>query len=215
MAKKTLCKWKEETCTEERVKYPGKSILSPFCLYHLRCHQAISHVYKKRIEIANDKAELEKARETKKTGLNVNRFYNTSAWLNFSHFVLLFYANEDLEVACSTDPTLWYKITDGNICVGHFIKVFDGNSTNFATAFEFCNVGPQSRKENDHGGNMEQMAIWIEETHGAGTVDRLKAMKRHAFKLDKYTLNEISKKYLGLLNDELRRRNIDKNPWRK
>lgn len=210
MAKQTLCK-RTIGCSNERMKKPGNTTLFFKGCQDCEIAYNLSVI---REGVRKDKDGLEKARESKKTGLNVNRFYNTSAWLNFSHYVLLFYANEDLEVACSTDPTLWYKITDANICVGHFIKVFDSNSTNFATAFEFCNVGPQSRKENNHGGNMDQMAIWIEATHGTGTVDKLKAMKRYAFKLDKYTLNEISKKYLGLLNEELRRRNIYKNPWR-
>lgn len=209
MTKPKLCKWEEELCLEERVKYPGKSILAPFCQYHL----AISHVYKKREEAIKDKEELEKARETSKKRLTKDGFYQLTAWKHFSHYVLLHYANEDLDVCCSTNPNLIYHITDSNICVGHYLKVFDQNSTNYATAFEFKNVGPQSRSQNENGGNMEEMAKWIERTHGEGTIEELKAIKRKPFKLDKYTLDKIAKHYLNLFNEELKRRGIS-NPWK-
>ena len=203
------CKWMDEPCEDERVNYPGKSMLSPYC----RCHLAISHIYKKRAEVAQGKAELEKVRQESKKRITKDGFYQLTAWKHFSHFVLLHYANDDLDVYCSTNPNLRYHVKDSNICVGHYLKVFDANSTNFATAFEFRNVAPQSRAQNENGGNMEVMAQWIEKTHGSGTVEELKQIKRTAFKLDKTTLEEISKKYLALFNEELLRRKI-KNPWK-
>ena len=203
------CKWEKEPCTEERVNYPGKSICSPYC----RLHLALSHIYKKREESAKDKAELEKVRQEVKKGSPVYRFYHSSAWVNFSHYVLLHYADENLMVQCSTNPSVYCEIYKKEICVGHYIKVFDTNSTNYATAFEFRNVGPQSKVENDNGGNMPVMEQWIEKTHGSGTVEELKQLKRQHFRLDKYTLDEISKKYLALFNEELKRRGI-RNPWK-
>lgn len=207
--KPKLCKWDKEPCEDERVNYPGKSICSPYCKLHL----ALSHIYKKRQEVAQDKAELEKVRQEVKKGSPVYRFYHTSAWVNFSHYVLLYYADENLMAQCSTDPSFYCEIFKKDICVGHFIKVFDTNSTNYATAFDFRNVGPQSKNENDRGGNMDAMAVWVEKIHGLGTVEELKQLKRSAFKLDKYTLDEISKKYLALFNEELKRRGI-KSPWK-
>jgi hypothetical protein len=56
------------------------------------------------------------------------------------------------------------------------------------------------------------MAEWIERTHGAGTVEWLNIEKNKTVKLDKYELDRISKHYLKLLNEELKRRGI-KNPW--
>lgn len=207
--KPKLCKWMDEPCEDERVNYPGKSMLSPYC----RCHLAISHIYKKRAEVEHDKAELEKVRQESKKRLTKDGFYQLTAWRHFSHYVLLHYANDDLEVYCSTNPNLRYPVRDSNICVGHYLKVFDANSTNFSTAFEFKNVAPQSRSQNENGGNMEIMAKWIEQTHGAGTVEELKQIRRQPFKLDKYTLDEISKKYLALFNEELKRRGV-RNPWK-
>lgn len=193
-----------------RMKRPGNTTMYfPLCM---DC-QIEANLNKHRQEVAQDKAELEKVRQEVKKGSPVYRFYHTSAWVNFSHYVLLYYADENLMAQCSTDPSFYCEIFKKDICVGHFIKVFDTNSTNYATAFDFRNVGPQSKNENDRGGNMDAMAVWVEKIHGLGTVEELKQLKRSAFKLDKYTLDEISKKYLALFNEELKRRGI-KSPWK-
>ncbi|HEY5590659.1 MAG TPA: hypothetical protein VIK55_06535 [Paludibacter sp.] len=206
--KSNICKWKEETCTEERVRYPGKSILSPFCLYHLRCHQAISHVYKKRIEIAKDKAELEKARISKKNTPQ-EKFYQLTAWKNCSKAVLLHYADEDLMVQCCTSGR-FYKVNDSDLHCGHYHK----SDRHKSTAFEFKNLAPQSASDNTKkGGLPEVMAEWIERTHGVGTLEWLNIEKNKTLHLDKITLEHISKFYLNMLNEELKRRNI-KNPWK-
>jgi len=207
--KPKLCQ-RTKGCEKPRMKHPGNSTL-----YFKGCVdcEIEANLRKHRQEVARDKAELEKVRQEVKKGSPVYRFYHTSAWVNFSRYVLLYYSDENLMVQCSTNPSVYCEIFKKDICVGHFIKVFDTNSTNYATAFEFRNVGPQSKVENDNGGNMPVMEQWIESTHGSGTVEELKRLKRNAFKLDKYTLDEISKKYLALFNEELKRRNI-KNPWR-
>jgi len=57
------------------------------------------------------------------------------------------------------------------------------------------------------------MKVFLEEQHGIGTIEFLENKKRESFRLDKYTLDEISKKYLNLFNDELRLRKIN-NPWK-
>lgn len=209
MIKPKLCKWEQEPCTEERTCYPGKSIRAPYCQYHL----ALSHIYKKRAEATKDKEELDKARKTLKKGTPRKQFYSSTAWKHFSQYVLLKYADENLVVRCSTNPSLEYRITDKRICVGHFIKVFDGNSSNYSTAFLFINVGPQSTQENNNGGNELEMSKWIEKTHGAGTVAFLNNEKHKPLKLDKYTLDQIAKTYLALKNEELKRRGIN-NPWK-
>lgn len=206
--KPPICK--NKGCGNPKKKRPGNTTLYfPYCEDCL----VLDVLNKVRIEKVKSKEELEKAREESKKRFTKDGFYQLTAWKNFSHYVLLFYANEDLEVVCSTNPNLRYPVKDSNICVGHYLKVYDANSTNFSTAFEFRNVAPQSRSENENGGNMEKMAKWIEEKHGAGTVEELKQIRRKPFKLDKYTLDQISKHYLKLFNEELTRRNI-KNPWR-
>lgn len=199
------CKWSETNCPDGRVNYPGKSILSPYCRYHL----AISFVYSQR----KDKAELNKVRKTLKKGTTRKRFYQSAAWRNFSQYVLLYYADNNLMVRCSTNPNLEYKINDKRICVGHYIKVFDANSSNYSTAFDFRNVAPQSVQENLNGGNMEMMAKFIDKIHGHGTAELLRAKKNEPFKLDDFTFNEISKKYLKLKNELLTMKGIS-NPWK-
>lgn len=55
-----LCKWEKESCEDERVNYPGKSIRSPYCKLHL----AISHIYKKRKEAIKVKsAEIKQSKK--------------------------------------------------------------------------------------------------------------------------------------------------------
>ena len=197
-------------CTEERMKRPGNtSMYFPFC----QDHQISAVLSKLKAKRLNDKANLIKAKETIKKGTPRKRFYTSTAWKHFSQYVLLYYADENLEVRCSTNPSLIYKITDKRICVGHFIKVFDSNSSNYSTAFLFVNVAPQSTQENLRGGNEIEMSKWIEKTHGEGTVAFLNDEKHKPFKLDKYTLDEIAKKYLNLKNELLTIRQI-KNPWK-
>lgn len=207
MAKPKLCKW--EDCKVEVASFPNSTIKKKYCQDH-----AILAVLNHNKELkAKMKADLEKVRREVKKGTPRKQFYSSTAWKHFSQYVLLKYADESLMVRCSTNPSLEYRITDKRICVGHFIKVFDGNSSNYSTAFLFINVGPQSTQENNNGGNEIEMAKWIEKTHGAGTVEFLNNEKHKPLKLDKYTLDEIAKKYLKLKNEELAQRNI-KNPWK-
>ena len=208
--KPKLCKWEPEQCEEKRVLYAGKSILSPFCKYHL----ALSHIYKKRIEVAQNKAELEKVRQESKKCTPREQFYHSAAWKWFSRYILLFYSDENFMVRCSTNPQLEYKITNKLICGGHFIKVFDANSSNYSTALDFRNVLPQSDQENRYNnGNEIEMEKAINRIHGEGTSDLLKQKKHEAFKLDKYELDLVAKKYRFLFKEELIRRGKT-NPWK-
>jgi len=197
-------------CEELRMKRPGNvNLYFKFCQHH----QIRAVISKLDAESAKYKEGLDKARETIKKGTPRQNFYRSTAWKHFSQYVLLFYADENLEVRCSTNPNLIYKITDKRICVGHFIKVFDANSSNYSTAFLFTNVGPQSTQENLNGGNEIAMSKWIEKTHGEGTVEFLNNEKHKPFKLDKYTLDEIAKKYLNMKNELFKEKNL-KNPWK-
>lgn len=197
-----LCKF--TGCDKEVRNFPNSTIRKPYC----EDHQIEFALLKTRANILKDKSELEKAKELKhKTP--VQKFYSTSAWRNFSHYVLFHYSDENLMVRCSTDPSLIYRINDKRIAVGHYLKC----DQHKATSFEFKNVAPQSTQQNTYfSGNMEEMAKWIEKTHGVGTVEWLNIEKNKEFHLDKLTLDNISKHYLKLLNEELKRRNI-KNPW--
>jgi hypothetical protein len=203
--KNTTCQHKD--CAEARLKKPGNNILYfKFCTDH----QIEANLSKIRADVQKDREELKKAKESKKkTG--TERFYTSSAWRNCSHFILLYYSDDNLMVRCSTSPHLQYHITDKEIHCGHYHKA----DQHKATAFELRNICPQSYSDNVHfSGKPEIMAKWIELTHGEGTLEWLDRKKNETLKLDKYTLDKISKHYLGLLNAELKRRGI-KNPWRK
>ena len=210
MTKPKLCKWEKEPCQEERINYPNKSILAPYCRYHL----ALSHIYKQREEVSKDKEELEKVRTESKKGTPRQRFYSSTAWKNFSQYILLLYSDENLEVRCSTDPSLSYRVNDKRICVGHWQKAFDGNSTNYSVAFCLYNVAPQSVQQNIHfSGNMPEMEKFLRNKWGDELIDSVLVLKHEPMKLDKDTLDEIAKKYLKLKKDLLIERGL-KDPWK-
>ena len=199
MTKPKLCRWPSEKCEEERVNYAGKSILSPYCRYHL----ALDFVYKQR----QAKIDLDNARREKKKTPQ-EKFYQLTAWKHCSHYVLLHYADDDLMVQCCTSGR-FYRVNDSDLHCGHYHKA----DKHKAVAFEFKNLAPQSASDNTKkGGLPEVMAEWIERTHGKGTLEWLNIEKNKTLHLDNVTLSQISKHYLKLFNEELERRNI-KNPW--
>lgn len=194
-----------EGCDEGRMKRPNSTIYFKYCAHH-----QIQCVLKKQNEQkANYKAGLEKMRKTS-SKTPQEQFYSSSAWRNCSRYVLLHYSDENLMVRCSTSPHLEYHVTDKSIHCGHFHK----SDSHKAVALEFKNLAPQGAADNIHfSGKPEVMAIWIENTHGKGTLEWLDIEKNKTVKLDKYEMDKISKHYLGLLNAELKERN-KKNPWK-
>jgi len=194
-----------------RMKRPGNTTMYfPLCM---DC-QIAANLNKHRQEVEQDKAELEKVRLEVKKSTPREQFYSSAAWKWFSRYILLLYSDENFMVRCSTNPQLEYKITDRLICGGHFVKVFEANSTNYSTALDFRNVLPQSDQENRYNnGNEIEMEKAINRIHGEGTSDLLKQKKHESFKLDKYELDLVANKYRLLFKEELIRRGKT-NPWK-
>lgn len=138
-------------------------------------------------------------------------FYKTTAWKWFSRYTLLYYST-DGAVQCATSGK-WYNCNNKLIHCGHLIKVFDtGGKTNFATAFDFRNVLPQSHQENVYkSGNELKMLEAIEKIHGEGTYYELRKKSRFPFRLDKVTLQEISEEYRIKFNELTKTKG---NPWK-
>lgn len=137
-------------------------------------------------------------------------FYKTTAWKWFSKYVLLYYSH-DGAVQCSTSKR-WYNCNDKNMHAGHLVKVFNGNSSNFNTAFDFRNILPQCHQENVHkGGNELIMMQEVDRIHGQGTTQTLIQLSRFPFKLDKYTLDEIAKDYRLKFNELVK---VKGDPWK-
>ena len=142
------------------------------------------------------------------------RFYSSTAWKWFSRYILLYYSIDGTVVQCSTCDT-FKSVNDRECHTGHWIKVFDGNSSNYATAFEFTNLGPQCSKCNNYMGGRERlMANWLKEQHGQEELDRLQMLSKHPFKLDDFTLQQIADEYRTKVNQLLEERGW-KNPWKK
>jgi hypothetical protein len=204
MAKIPICK--KLCCEISKLKKPGNNNLYfPFCTDH----QIEAVLIKILSEQTKDKAGLDNMRKTKAKTPH-ERFYTSAAWRNCSHYVLLVYSDDSLMVRCATSPHLEYHITDKAIHCGHYHK----SDQHKATALEFKNLAPQSYSDNvKFSGKPEIMKVWIEETHGKGTIEWLNRKKNETYKLDKYELNKWSKYYLKLFKAELERRNIS-DPWK-
>jgi len=193
-------------CEEPRMKRPRNSTMYfKYCQQH-QIEAVLNHLNK---QSEKYKAGLETMRKTgKKTG--VERFYSSTAWGWCSKYVLLYYADTDLNVRCSTSPHLVYRVTDKEIHAGHYLK----SDQHKATAFEFKNLFPQSYSDNVHfSGKPEIAKEWIEKTHGTGTIEWLETKKNETYHLDSTELDKWAKHYRTLFNELLKQRGI-KNPWK-
>lgn len=154
---------------------------------------------------------LRREKRTKSKNFSI---YTTTAWKYFSHYVLVFYADRSGYVQCSTSPSLIYHVTDRRIHVGHFIKVLEGTKTQYSVAFEFCNVAPQSHRDNVYfGGKPEVMEKWLIKKHGQKAIDELNIKKHNICHLDKLTLDLIKDEYKEKYKQLLINKKIE-DPWK-
>ena len=168
----------------------------------------------KRTPVGIDKYIIKEKSGKKRLKTPRERFYSSPAWKWFSRYILLYYSLNGEVVRCSTCGK--FMMVNSKTChVGHFIKVFDGNSTNFSVALEFTNVGPQCQRDNTFmGGRQDVMIKWLEEEHGKDAIDNLYDLKRQPFTLDDYTLDKIAEEYKRKFYNLLDERGW-KNPWSK
>lgn len=153
--------------------------------------------------------------KTKRTISTKFDFYKTTAWKWLSRLVLVTYADNEGYVACSTSPHRIYHVTSRSMHAGHYIKVRDSNSTNYATALNFYNIAPQSHHDNIYGGGCQDvMRGWLVKKYGENKVLELERMKRIPFKLSKSVLDELSDKYRKEYKELLKKRNMV-DPWKK
>lgn len=160
------------------------------------------------------KAKVPKKGLKSKSG-NKKKFslYRTIAWRYFSRYVLLFYADDQGVVQCCTSGR-YLQVNQRNCHLGHYCKVLDGNSSNYATAFDFVNVSPQSSQDNTFmGGRQNLMREWLVKTHGEEAVKEMELRSKRPFHLDKYTLDKIAEEYKLKFNNLVKERGF--NPWKK
>jgi len=157
-------------------------------------------------KVSKDAIENKKADKVKQWNLNKKTFYQSPAWKYFSEYVKLSHTDENGLIRCVTSGRVFdmnrYEQRK-NIHAGHYLKVFDSNGkTNYSTAFILTNCYPQSSQENTYGGgNQEKMKEYIIKTHGQKALDELIELSKRPLKLDKFTLDEIGKYWLGKLKE--------------
>ena len=181
-----------------------------YCLKIKRNKQLLITAYKNtRLDRINSTSGAKTKQKSKKFD-----FYKTKAWKLCSHYVLLYYANDDLMVQCSTSGK-WLKITDKNCHCGHFIKVKDGSKSHYSTSLLFENLAPQSLQENRYmGGRPEVMKEWLINKHGKEKIDNLEIIKNNVCHPDVLFL-EYWEKYWEKMYEELLYKKNKENPWRK
>jgi hypothetical protein len=151
-----------------------------------------------------------KGQKTKRKNFSI---YTTTAWKWFSRYVLLFYADKNNVAICATSGRRM-TINTKNCHCGHYVKVMDMTKTNYATAFDFKNVGPQSAQDNRYGGGrMDLMRDWLVEQHGKEAIEELEIKKNQICYLDKVTLDQIAEEYKAKFKELLIERNIE-DPWK-
>lgn len=138
------------------------------------------------------------------------QFYQTKAWKVFSKYVKLMHSKDGRFGFCFTCNKI-IDITSKNCHAGHYHKVFDGNQTNFAVAFDERNVGIQCYQCNRFGGGKQDvMRQRLIDIWGENSIKKLDIKKRNWCKLDKSTLKiiaeDIEKKFKALKNKK-------GNPW--
>ena len=127
--------------------------------------------------------------------MKAKQFYNTTAWKWFRKYHILKHTTKEGLIQCRTSGT-WYEADSGKIHLGHYIKVYDGNSTNFATAFDDRNVLPQSSRDNRYfSGKPDVMRKELIKDWGEEEIEKLEQKKHNFCRLDKFTLDEIAKEY--------------------
>ena len=140
-------------------------------------------------------------------------FYSSKAWINCSHFVLTYYADNEGNVQCSTSGK-WMHVTDKNCHCGHYIKVRDMSKTNYSVALEFTNLAPQSYQENIHrGGNQIEMRKWLVKQHGEKVIEDLELKQHNVCKPDLIYLMYWADFYEQQLEILLKKRGI-KDFWK-
>lgn len=138
-------------------------------------------------------------------------FYNSLPWITLAKVVKLTYCNEHYFIKCFTCGKVMH-ITDKNCHAGHFIKVFDGNSTNFAVAFDMPNIGINCYQCNHFfGGRPDVMEKQLIKIWGQKDIDMLYIKKRNPCKLDKFTLSLFHDFYKRKFDELVK---IKGSPWK-
>ena len=144
------------------------------------------------------------------------RFYSSTAWKYFSRYILITNTidKDSMAARCCTCGKLM-KVNSRECHVGHFIKVFDGNSTNYAIAFIEADTGPQCCRCNKYmGGRQDEMGQYLKSKYGKDILDELYELKKLPLKLTDAYLQEIADEYKKKFYDYLKENNLQ-NPWGK
>jgi hypothetical protein len=187
--KPKFCKWKDEPCEDERVRYPGKSILSPFCLYHLRCHQAIKHIHKERSFNVKSKA-IEKRQNQKEKKENKIDLMGVD---KYRAEVLQPIFNEIVRLIDYQCPCIATGLYDGKMNGGHFHSV----NSNRTIALNLHNIHNQSYHSNGPtgGGDNIRYRQGIVRTYGQEYMDLMDSLGRiQPIHLTKWEMVEIKEK---------------------
>lgn len=139
-------------------------------------------------------------------------FYNLSAWKKCAKYIKLKLCDNNYLVRCYTCGKSML-ITDKKCHAGHWIKVFDTNSTNFSVAFEEENIGINCHQCNVYsGGRQDIMKEKLIQRYGKKSIDNLLIKKHNYCKLDIVSLVYWDQHYEKKLKQLIEKKG---NPWKK
>lgn len=183
MPKLKLCKWKDEPCEDERINYPGKSILSPYCKLHL----ALSHIYKKRLQDIKTK-NVEKRIQSKEKKENKINLLSVDGYRSRHVQPII---NEIARLIDYGQPCIATGNHSGKMSGGHFFAV----GSNRTICLNLHNIHIQSFHSNSAmGGDNIRYRDGIIKIYGIYYMEKIEALKSlKPIKLTKEDLIEIKK----------------------
>lgn len=192
-------------CGKEYTPYLRNGI--PTSTLHPNCY------YKQLTKKSAEQSSNPKAKKKRSKNFNL---YTTTAWKWFRKYVIVFYAQSNGVIQCSTSGRFMNLYTpEGRkkVHCGHYIKVKDGSLSHYAVAFDFKNVGPQHMQDNTYsGGKPEIMRKWLIKEHGEEAIKALEVRKNNICHPDKVWLDEIAKEYKRKYKELLINKKM-KDPW--
>lgn len=171
---------------------------------------------KEKISSKNFKIKYSKSnvKISNKTGIKKKpkkkKIYDYPAWRWFARYIKLIHCNSQGIVKCATSGR-YFHVSSKNLHAGHYIKVYDGNSTNLSVAFHIINVMPQCRQDNVYaGGKQDIMMKSIIKIWGEDAFDDMVLISKSPAFLKQSDYTSLAKKYREKTYQLLKEKGIKK-----
>lgn len=168
-------------------------------------------IYEFRKLYGSKKIKAKSKRPKKKLPTQQERFYSSLAWTWLRRYILTKYCDPKTMTVPDYTGTGFLPIKGKDTHVGHFVKSFEGNNSNMATALDERNLLPQHGATNRyHGGKQDLMSVQIDLIHGQGTSAELVRLSKTFKKYSDADFKEIGERYKQKTYDLIKEKGINK-----